>query len=128
MADLVLHINREVLHHGAEVALMMDLFAHRIDPDDHARTPMTTTAPPTIQIDVDAADPHALARFWAAAAALRAGGPPRPDRAAARRRRHHDDDTIEIDGRLAFDLAAACRHPEGTARACCSSTCRSRRR
>ncbi len=29
VADLVLHINREILHHGAEVALMMDLFAHR---------------------------------------------------------------------------------------------------
>jgi hypothetical protein len=29
LANLVLHINREVLHHGAEVALMMDLFAHR---------------------------------------------------------------------------------------------------
>jgi len=28
-ADLVLHVNREVLHHGAEVALMMDLYAHR---------------------------------------------------------------------------------------------------
>jgi hypothetical protein len=26
MAALVLHINREVLHHGAEVALMLDLF------------------------------------------------------------------------------------------------------
>ncbi len=29
MAALVLHVNREVLHHGAEVALMLDLFAHR---------------------------------------------------------------------------------------------------
>ena len=29
LADLVLHINREILHHGAEVALMMDLYAHR---------------------------------------------------------------------------------------------------
>jgi hypothetical protein len=29
MATLVLHINREVLHHGAEVALMMDLFERR---------------------------------------------------------------------------------------------------
>ena len=29
MAALVLHINREVLHHGAEVALLMDLYAHR---------------------------------------------------------------------------------------------------
>jgi len=31
MAELVLHINREVLHHGAEVALLRDLFAHRAD-------------------------------------------------------------------------------------------------
>lgn len=29
MAALVLHINREVLHHGAEVALLRDLYAHR---------------------------------------------------------------------------------------------------
>ncbi len=29
MAGLVLHINREVLHHGAEVALLRDLYAHR---------------------------------------------------------------------------------------------------
>jgi hypothetical protein len=28
-AALVLHINREVLHHGAEVAVMLDLFNHR---------------------------------------------------------------------------------------------------
>jgi hypothetical protein len=28
MAALVLHLNREVLHHGAEVALMLDLFEH----------------------------------------------------------------------------------------------------
>jgi hypothetical protein len=29
MAVLVLHINRELIHHGAEVALLRDLFAHR---------------------------------------------------------------------------------------------------
>ena len=29
MAALVLHINREVIHHGAEIALLRDLFAHR---------------------------------------------------------------------------------------------------
>jgi DinB superfamily len=29
IASLVLHINREMLHHGAEVALLRDLFAHR---------------------------------------------------------------------------------------------------
>ena len=29
MAELVLHINREAIHHGAEIALLRDLFAHR---------------------------------------------------------------------------------------------------
>jgi hypothetical protein len=29
MAALVLHINRELIHHGAEVALLRDLYAHR---------------------------------------------------------------------------------------------------
>lgn len=29
MATLVLHINREVIHHGAEIALLRDLYAHR---------------------------------------------------------------------------------------------------
>jgi hypothetical protein len=29
LADLVLHINRELIHHGAEIALLRDLFAHR---------------------------------------------------------------------------------------------------
>lgn len=28
MATLVLHINRELLHHGAEIALLRDLYAH----------------------------------------------------------------------------------------------------
>lgn len=29
MIDLVLHINREVIHHGAEIALLRDLYAHQ---------------------------------------------------------------------------------------------------
>lgn len=29
MLDLVLHISREIIHHGAEVALLRDLYAHR---------------------------------------------------------------------------------------------------
>ncbi|MGH3449082.1 MAG: DinB family protein [Nocardioidaceae bacterium] len=29
MATLVLHINRELLHHGAEIALLRDLYAHQ---------------------------------------------------------------------------------------------------
>jgi hypothetical protein len=28
MAALILHINREVIHHGAEIALLRDLYAH----------------------------------------------------------------------------------------------------
>ena len=110
MAALVFHINREVLHHGAEVALLMDLYAHRRHPA-HRRPDMNT---PTIQIAVDAADPHALARFWAAAVGYDVED-------------HHDivaemlergfagaDDTVEIDGRLAWRDAAACRDPRGT--------------
>lgn len=29
MIELVLHINRELIHHGAEIALVRDLYAHR---------------------------------------------------------------------------------------------------
>ncbi|MGV0906177.1 DinB family protein [Mycobacterium novum] len=29
MAELVLHINRETIHHGAEIACLRDLYAHR---------------------------------------------------------------------------------------------------
>lgn len=29
LATLVLHINREVIHHGAEICLLRDLYAHR---------------------------------------------------------------------------------------------------
>ncbi len=29
LAGLVLHINREVIHHGAEIALLRDLYLHR---------------------------------------------------------------------------------------------------
>jgi hypothetical protein len=69
--------------------------------------------PPTIQIAIDCADPHALARFWAAAAHYEMED-------------HHDgieriiaagyatlDDTIEIDGRRAWKIAAACHDPRG---------------
>jgi hypothetical protein len=69
--------------------------------------------PPTFQIAIDAADPHRLNRFWAAAVGYEIED-------------HHDgieqilaagyatrDDTFEIDGRLAWKIAAACRDPEG---------------
>ena len=31
MAELVLHINREMLHHGAEIALLRDLYRWQFD-------------------------------------------------------------------------------------------------
>jgi hypothetical protein len=34
MAELVLHINREAIHHGAEIACLRDLYAHRPDRKD----------------------------------------------------------------------------------------------
>ena len=36
LADLVLHINREIIHHGAEVSLLRDLYAHRLDQEGRA--------------------------------------------------------------------------------------------
>jgi hypothetical protein len=33
-ADLVLHINRELIHHGAEICLLRDLYAHRADSEE----------------------------------------------------------------------------------------------
>jgi hypothetical protein len=39
LAALVLHINREVIHHGAEIALLRDLFAHRHHLPNHPPSP-----------------------------------------------------------------------------------------
>ena len=108
---------------------MMDLSANRSTLTTKSRTPMTTTDPPTIQIAIDAADPHAQNRFWAAALHYELED-------------HHDqieqllaagaitaDDTIEIDGRMALGPRRRLPRPRrARARACCSSTCRSRRR
>jgi hypothetical protein len=67
---------------------------------------------PTVQIAVDCADPHRLVRFWASAMGYEIED-------------HHDQasamlaagyaagpDTVELDGRLAWRTAAACRDPE----------------
>jgi hypothetical protein len=67
----------------------------------------------TIQIAVDCTDPHAQARFWAAALGYEVED-------------HHElieqmtaaghataGDVMEVDGRLAWRDAAACRDPEG---------------
>lgn len=41
-AALVLHINREALHHCAEMLLLRDLYAHRFDGGDESTRPSTT--------------------------------------------------------------------------------------
>ena len=35
MLDLILHINREVIHHGAEIALLRDLYAHTLTTEEN---------------------------------------------------------------------------------------------
>ena len=37
MADLVLHISRELIHHGAEICLLRDLYLHTDHTDREAR-------------------------------------------------------------------------------------------
>jgi hypothetical protein len=39
MATLVLHINREVIHHGAEIALLRDLYRWRHGQDGQSGWP-----------------------------------------------------------------------------------------
>ncbi len=64
---LVLHINREVIHHLAEVLALRDLYRAA----DGQTLPAATAArrgaaPLSFQVTFDAVDPHAQARFWAA--------------------------------------------------------------
>ena len=66
------------------------------------------------QIAIDAADPHRAQPLLGGGDGLRDRGPPRPDqRAASTPATRTADDTIEIDGRLAWRTAAACRDPDG---------------
>ena len=69
---------------------------------------------PTVQITVDAADPHALADFWAAAL-----GYDVEDNEDFIRQLIDDgiapaDAAMERNGKLVWTDAAACRHPDGT--------------
>ena len=36
LSDLVLHINRELIHHGAEICLLRDLYLRRTDDEESA--------------------------------------------------------------------------------------------
>jgi Glyoxalase-like domain len=71
---------------------------------------MTT---PAFQIAIDCADPHALVRFWAAVAGFEvednsAGVAQMIDAGYASR-----EDAVEVDGKLQWATAAACRDPDG---------------
>ena len=77
MAALVLHVNREVLHHGAEVALMLDLYTHM-----ERRPVMTPHDPDRRRLRRPARPGPLLGR----GRRLRARGPPRPDPRDRRRR------------------------------------------
>ena len=68
LADLVLHINRELIHHGAEICLLRDLYLSHHDPGDRMSR--------TVQVTFDCADPNALAGFWNEALGYRYDAPP----------------------------------------------------
>ena len=61
LSELILHINREVIHHGAEIACLRDLYVHRIRAlaTRRKRTTMPTLAPPVRD------ERHALREFLA---------------------------------------------------------------
>ena len=67
----------------------------------------------TIQIAVDCADPHTLARFWAAAVGYQVEDHHDQITGVLAAGYATDDDTIEIDGRRAWRTAAACSDPSG---------------
>ena len=73
MADLVLHIHRELIHHLSEVCLLRDL---------HLHTRPTTGARPMsrhVQVTFDAHDPRALSTFWRDVLGYVHPGPPGVD-------------------------------------------------
>lgn len=67
----------------------------------------------TLQIVVDAEDPHALAEFWAEALHYDVEDHTGVVTHLVESGRLDPDDTIEVDGRLAFRDVTACSDPEG---------------
>lgn len=64
-----------------------------------------------VQIAVDCADPHALARFWAAATGMEVEDHHDLVEEMVANGFANDHETVEIDGRRAWSSAAACRDP-----------------
>ena len=66
-----------------------------------------------IQITFDAADPHALARFWAAALGYEVEDNAEFVQGLLDAGHIPPEATVEVDGKLAFREVAACTDPEG---------------
>ena len=67
MLGLITHVNREAIHHGAEVCLLRDLYrAGGGSRSQHGVGAVTVTAF-DLHIVFDCADPDRVARFWMAA-------------------------------------------------------------
>jgi hypothetical protein len=77
-------------------------------------TSQTPTSPPVtnLQIVVDAADPHAQAKFWAAALGWTVERNPEFVQQMLVAGIATSDDVVEVDGQLAWRTAEALRHPE----------------
>lgn len=67
----------------------------------------------TIQIAFDAAEPHALADFWAAALHYDVEDHEGVVQSLLDAQRLPPDEAVEVDGRLAFRDVATCRDPRG---------------
>ena len=65
------------------------------------------------QVTFDAADPHALARFWALALSYVKEDHTEFVRQLLEAGHIRPEQTVEVDGGLAFAEAAACRDPDG---------------
>ena len=64
------------------------------------------------QVTIDARDPHTLARFWAAALGYAVEDHDAFIRGLLDAGQITPDDVVETDGRLAFRIAEAIRHPD----------------
>jgi hypothetical protein len=108
---LVLHINRETIHHLAEVLTLRDL--HRAADGRALPAPATRRdpAPLTFQVTFDAVDPHAQARFWAAVMHYEVEEQDGFVRGLLDQGIVGDDDVIEIDGKMSFKVGAGIRPP-----------------
>jgi hypothetical protein len=111
MAALVLHINREVIHHLAEVLTLRDLYRAADGQPLPAAASRRDPVPLTFQITFDAVDPHAQARFWAAALHYEVEENDAFVRGLLDQGIVTDDDVVEINGVLYFRTGSAIRPP-----------------